>query len=43
VRQKGQTFTLRFGKPISREELQEVGSYDEQVVFVRKKVYEMQK
>ena len=43
VRQKGQTFTLRFGKPISRQELQEVGSYDEQVVFVRKKVYEMQK
>ncbi len=43
VRQKGQTFTLRFGQPISREELQAVGSYDEQVVFVRKKAYEMQK
>lgn len=43
VRQKGQTFTLRFGKPISREELKQVGNYDEQVVFVRKKAYEMQK
>lgn len=41
VRQKGQTFTLRFGKPISREELAAVGSHDEQVVFVRKKVDEM--
>lgn len=43
VRQKGQTFTLRFGKPISRKELKQVGNYDEQVVFVRKKAYEMQK
>ncbi len=43
VRQKGQTFTLRFGKPISREELKQAGNYDEQVVFVRKKAYEMQK
>ena len=43
VRQSGQTFTLRFGKPISREELKQAGNYDEQVVFVRKKAYEMQK
>lgn len=43
VRQKGQTFTLRFGKPISREELSAVGNIEEQVVFVRKKVDEMQK
>ena len=43
VRQKGQTFTLRFGKPISREELSAVGNIEEQVVFVRKKADEMQK
>ena len=43
VRQKGQTFTLRFGKPIPTEELSAIGSVEEQVVFVRKKVYEMKK
>ena len=43
VRQKGQTFTLRFGKPISTEQLSTIGSVEDQVVFVRKKVYEMKK
>ena len=43
VRQKGQTFTLRFGKPISTEELSAIGSVEDQVAFVRKKVYEMKK
>lgn len=43
VRQKGQTFTLRFGKPIPTEQLAAIGSVEEQVVFVRKKVYEMKK
>ena len=43
VRQKGQTFTLRFGKPISTEELSAIGSVEDQVAFIRKKVYEMKK
>lgn len=43
VRQSGQTFTLRFGKPISTEELTRVGNFDEQVVFVRKLVDKMKK
>lgn len=43
VRQRGQTFTLRFGKPISTEELALVGDIKDQVVFVRNLVDEMKK
>lgn len=41
VRQKGQTFTLRFGKPITTDQLLAVGNVEEQVVFIRKKSEEL--
>ena len=40
-RQKGKTFKVSFGKPISYRELKEMGNYRQMTEYVRSKVYEL--